>query len=187
MNDSNLLRGQRLYLSTMSREDARDISEWEHDTEFLRLLDASPAQARSIEQIVNWLDTDNKSRNDFLFGIRLLENDELIGWAELDGVQWTHQTASVGIGIGNRIYWSQGFGGEAMQIILRFAFDELNLHSIHLTVFSYNARAIRLYEKLGFTHEGTYRECLQRDGQRYDMLLYGLLRPEWEAQQVNIY
>ena len=70
----------------------------------------------------------------------------------------------------------------ALRLLLRFAFDELNLYRVQLTVFSYNPRAIRLYEKLGFRHEGTFREFVQRDGARHDMLLYGLLRQEWEAQ-----
>ena len=178
MDSSNLLRGQRLYLSTLSRDDAATIADWEQDTEFLRLLDSSPAQPRTIDQISQWLESDN---NDFLFGIRLLASDELIGWLELDGIQWNHQTAGVGIAIGHRSYWNQGYGAEAMRLILRFGFDELNLHRIQLTVFSYNHRAIRLYEKLGFTHEGIYREFLHRDGQRHDMLLYGLLRHEWDA------
>ncbi len=52
---------------------------------------------------------------------------------------------------------------------------------MQLTVFSYNTRAIALYEKLGFQREGVYREFIQRDGARYDMYLYGLLRCEWKA------
>jgi RimJ/RimL family protein N-acetyltransferase len=66
-----------------------------------------------------------------------------------------------------------------MRLALDFAFRELNLHRICLTVFSYNPAAIKLYESLGFTREGVYREHLQRDGQRHDMILYGLLRREW--------
>ncbi len=53
-------------------------------------------------------------------------------------------------------------------------------HCVCLTVFSYNENATALYERLGFTREGSYREHLERDGRRYDMYLYGLLRPEWE-------
>ncbi len=70
-----------------------------------------------------------------------------------------------------------------MELILRFVFHELNLHRIQLTVFSYNERAVALYENLGFTREGVYREHLQRDGQRHDMYLYGLLRREWSEGQ----
>lgn len=57
---------------------------------------------------------------------------------------------------------------------------ELNLHRVCLTVFSYNQAARTLYERLGFQHEGLYREQTMRDGQRHDMLLYGLLRREWQ-------
>ena len=46
---------------------------------------------------------------------------------------------------------------------------------------AYNERAIKLYEKLGFTREGTLREFIFRDGNRYDMYLYGLLRHEWSG------
>jgi RimJ/RimL family protein N-acetyltransferase len=57
----------------------------------------------------------------------------------------------------------------------------MNLHRVGLTVFAYNERARALYEKMGFVHEGTQRERLHRDGERYDMLDYGILRREWEA------
>jgi RimJ/RimL family protein N-acetyltransferase len=70
-----------------------------------------------------------------------------------------------------------------MELLLDFAFNEINLHRVFLTVFSYNQRAIRLYEKLGFQREGIYREHLQRDGQRFDMLHYGILRREWAARR----
>lgn len=118
----------------------------------------------------------------FLFAIRLLDSDELIGYAELDGIMWAHQVSGVSIAIGDPKNWGKGYGYEAMQLVLRFAFDELNLHRVVLTVFSYNERAIALYEKLGFQREGVHREHLQRDGKRYDMYLYGLLHREWEVR-----
>jgi RimJ/RimL family protein N-acetyltransferase len=61
---------------------------------------------------------------------------------------------------GQHCHWGKGYGYEAMQLVLRFAFDELNLHRVQLTVFSYNERVIVLYEKLGFQHKGKYREYL---------------------------
>ncbi|MEL7657044.1 MAG: GNAT family protein, partial [Bacillota bacterium] len=72
---------------------------------------------------------------------------------------------------------------EALRLLLRYAFDELNLYRVQLTVFSYNPGAIRLYEKLGFVREGVFREAVHRDGARHDMILYGLLRREWEANR----
>jgi RimJ/RimL family protein N-acetyltransferase len=66
-----------------------------------------------------------------------------------------------------------------MDLVIHYAFDELNLHRLQLSVIAYNARAIAMYEKLGFVREGNYREFVERDGARHDLLLYGLLRPEW--------
>jgi RimJ/RimL family protein N-acetyltransferase len=126
----------------------------------------------------------HKAKNAFLFGIRLLDDNRLIGYIELEGILWTHQTGWIGIGIGEPDYWNRGYGREAMALALDFSFGELNLHRTQLTVFDYNQRAIALYEKLGFQHEGTFREFLHRDGRRYDMHLYGLLRREWQERPV---
>ena len=104
----------------------------------------------------------------------------MIGFVELDGIQWTHQTGYIGIALGDREYWGKGYGREAMKLILKFAFHELNLHRVQLSVFSYNERAISLYRKLGFVQEGVLREYLSRDGQRHDMLYFGLLQQEWQ-------
>ena len=87
------------------------------------------------------------------------------------------------IGLGDSANWGKGYGNEATRLALGFAFNELNLHRVQLTVFDYNSRAIHLYEKLGFQQEGIYREFLQRDGRRFDMYLYGLLGHEWEARE----
>jgi RimJ/RimL family protein N-acetyltransferase len=89
----------------------------------------------------------------------------------------------VSIGLGDRGNWGKGFGWDAMTLLLKFAFHELNLYRVQLTVFSYNERARSLYERLGFTREGVFREHLARDGSRHDMILYGMLRSEWEQQR----
>ena len=83
------------------------------------------------------------------------------------------------MGLGEREAWGQGYGTEALHLALQYAFDELNLHRITLTVIAYNERAIALYERAGFQREGVFREFGRRDGKRYDMYLYGLLNREW--------
>ncbi|MEP7191056.1 MAG: GNAT family protein, partial [Roseiflexaceae bacterium] len=116
-------------------------------------------------------------------GVRLLDGDELLGIVELDSILWPHRHTWVSIAIGEATNQGHGYGAEALGLALQFAFQELNLHRVQLTVFSYNQRAIALYEKLGFQREGIFREHLERDGTRFDMYLYGILRPEWLATQ----
>jgi RimJ/RimL family protein N-acetyltransferase len=134
--------------------------------------------------LAEWIKTANSAApNGYLLGIRPLANDDLLGYIELDGILWNQSTSWISIALGDAEHRGQGFGSEALALALRFAFDELNLRRVQLTVFSYNTRAIATYERLGFTHEGTFREALLRDGQTHDMLLYGLLRREWAAAQ----
>jgi RimJ/RimL family protein N-acetyltransferase len=183
MTISGLLRGSRVWLDTLDRDDTPIMARWERDSDFLRLSDTRPAVPRTAEAIWREVEAVHKSSRDYQFGIRLTDTDELIGLVELDGINWQNGTSFLGIGIGQREYRGYGYGGDAMALILTFAFDEMNLHRISLTVFGYNTAAIRLYERLGFTREGVAREFLHRDGQRFDMYYYGLLRREWDAMQ----
>ena len=147
----------------------------------MRLYDARPAHPKSKAELARWLEELQKAKNAFAFGVRPLGSDDLIGYVELDGILWPHGVCGFSIAIGDCANWGQGYGYEAAQLALAFAFDEINLHRVTATVFSYNERSIALFEKLGFRREGAYREFIRRDGKRYDMFLYGLLRREWEA------
>ena len=180
MTPSTLLRGSRVRLTALTQSDLPTVIQWHQNPEFLRLFDALPAYPKTEAAVAQWIDDTNKATDAFLFAIRPLDSDELIGYLELDGILWTHRVSGVSIAIGEAKQWGKGYGYEVMQLVLRFAFDELNLHRVQLAVFCYNGRAIALYEKLGFQREGVHREHLQRDGKRYDMYLYGLLRSEWE-------
>ena len=175
----NILQGPRIRLTAVAKTDLPTISVWYEDTVYSRMFDAIPAVPKSQAQLEQWLEGVYKAKDSFLFAVRPLDEETLLGYIELDGILWAHQNCWLGIGMGNREHWGQGFGRESMELALNFAFHELNLHRVQLTVFSYNERAINLYQKLGFKQEGVFREHIQRDGRRYDMILYGLLRWEW--------
>ncbi len=179
----SVLRGERVRLVPLREEDLKLLGQWQEDAVYARLLDARPSVPDSPKDVQEYLDEVKKSKNGWVFGIRLVEGDELIGFVELDGIMWTHGGGWIGIGIGPAEHRDQGYGREAMELIIDFAFREVNLHRVQLSVFDYNERARALYEKLGFQREGTLREALHRDGRRYDMHLYGLLRREWEARR----
>ena len=177
-----LLRGEHLRLTALAKEDLTTIERWQHNNTFLRFFDALPAYPKSETALGQWLEERQKEKDAFLFAVRPLDQNTLLGYVELEGILWAHQVGWLSIAIGDPSHWGQGYGTEAMQLLLAFAFDELNLHRVQLTVFSYNLRAIALYEKLGFQREGTFREFMQRDGKRHDMHLYGLLRSEWASE-----
>ncbi|KGX85068.1 GNAT family N-acetyltransferase [Pontibacillus litoralis] len=179
-----LLQGDNIYLNAFKEEDIETVLEWYQDPTFLRLYDALVAKPYTFKKVQEWIEETSHADNEFLFAIRTKEDNTLIGFIEMDGILWNQQTGWISIGIGNSAYHNNGYGKEALQLMLSFAFQECNLHRIQLTVFEYNEKAMRLYEKLGFVREGAYREFVHRDGKRYDMLLYGLLRREWEQRQI---
>jgi RimJ/RimL family protein N-acetyltransferase len=164
---------------------AEAFARWNQNSEYFRLLDSDPAHLWSAKKYKEWFDKDldNVLPNNLLFAVRTLAEEKLIGFVALDGISWTDRDSYVAIGIGEPDFWGRGYGSDAMCLMLRYAFTELNLHRISLTVYAYNLRGIRSYEKCGFKHEGCIREFILRDGQRSDMLHMGILRSEWEASQ----
>lgn len=160
------------------------FSKWNRDTEYWRLLAAEPAMPYTKKQINQFVEKEllGDRPDMFFFMIRLLTDGRLLGETGLDEVHWKHGESFVGISIGEREFWDKGYGTDAMRVLLRYAFSELNLHQVSLTVFEYNPRAIRSYEKAGFKVEGRERKFLKRGGKRWDMLYMGILRQEWQAR-----
>jgi RimJ/RimL family protein N-acetyltransferase len=179
MNE-NLLRGNLVHLTREEPEIlARLESQWSADSEYSRLLDWDPARRFSAKSAQKWIEKQYESDDNYFFAIRTLADERIIGIIGLDGIRWTHGDTFVGIGLGEREYWGKGYGTEAMKIILRYAFTELNLRRVTLDVFEYNQRGVRSYEKAGFAYEGRERGTILREGRRWDLLFMGILREEW--------
>jgi RimJ/RimL family protein N-acetyltransferase len=178
MNAQNF-NGNHIRLAVLEPEQATEqMARWSLDSEYQQLLDSGPSMLYPPNQVKEWIE--KHFDEIYLFSIRTLEDDRFIGTVDLSGIDWTAGNAWVGIGIGERDYWGKGYGTDAMNLILRFAFEALNLKRVSLTVFGYNERAYRSYKKVGFHDEGRMRQWLLRAGERYDLIFMGILRNEWE-------
>ena len=180
MKNSDLFLGDKVRLSSLNRSDASVMARWHNGSKYQQLSNSLPAFPHGEDAIAERLEEQQKANNEYHFAIRLIDSDELIGTVSLNDIEWSNRVAWLSIGIGEIVNRGKGCGYESMQLALGYAFLELNLHRVQLTVFDYNESAIVLYEKLGFRREGIYREFGERLGHRYDMLLYGLLCNEWE-------
>ena len=177
-----------IFMGKLVRLSAYDLDElskalprWSRNSEYARLLSSSVGPMLSPKAASKFLEKEvlEFSPASYFFSIRTLADDKLIGDLALDVVDWSGRDAFVGLGIGETDYWGKGYGTDIMNVLLRFAFTEINLRRVTLTVFEYNPRAIRSYEKAGFRHEGRERKVLNRDGRRWDILFMGILREEW--------
>ena len=177
------LKGKRVRLLAFDLEkDTEAMARWDRETEYMRLLDTGPHFPTAPASNRAFMEKEIGEKM-LLLAIRPLDEDRTIGFLDLAGFDWHARSAWVGIGIGEPEFRGKGYGSDAMNVLARYAFQQLNLNRINLTVFGYNPRAIRSYEKVGFVHEGSERQWLNREGQRWDMLYMGLLREDWLALQ----
>ncbi|MBL8055146.1 MAG: GNAT family N-acetyltransferase [Anaerolineales bacterium] len=179
MNGS-LFTGERVRLTALDPDQGVEaFQRWSLDSELGRLLSASGWRPTSRQAAQEDLGQTVKPHW-FPFLIHTLAEDRLIGMVDLDVDNWNHRNGWIGIGLGERATWGQGYGTDAMRLIVRYGFQELDLYRITLTVFEYNPRAVRSYEKVGFEVEGRLRQALHKDGRRADILVMGLRRANWE-------
>jgi RimJ/RimL family protein N-acetyltransferase len=183
-----ILKGRLVHLAAGNPEELSSFfATLTYDSELKRLQDSEPARQHSAKASRQWLEKHLGEVNDrvYWFTIRLAEDNRLIGDISLEITDWNRREAFVGLGIGPRDLWGQGYGTEAMRLMLDYAFFEVNLYRVTLNVFEYNPRAIRSYEKAGFQHEGRMRGALYREGKRWDLYYMGILRSEWMEKYGN--
>lgn len=182
------LAGPRVRLVAPDIERAASaMTAWARNSEFTRLLDSDPTQPWSLASTRKDLEEmgGHERPNSVHLMIHTVADDQVIGFIGLAGIDWVHGSAWVGIGIGDPAFWGKGYGTEAMQLLLHYAFDELNLFRVNLVVFEYNERAMRSYIKSGFVVEGRARNMFMREGRRWDFIYMGILRDEWASRQVG--
>jgi RimJ/RimL family protein N-acetyltransferase len=184
----DILKGKLVQLAAVDPEEvSKHFAAWDRDSEYKRLLDTGAPRPHSSKAIKEWLEKETGQHDTmYWFTIRAVADNQLLGDINLEVVNWNMRDSFVGLGIGPRDFWGKGYGTEAMQLILQYAFTEVNLRRVTLTVFEYNPRAIRSYEKAGFRHEGRQRGAIIREGKRWDVLYMGILREEWMESSTRI-
>lgn len=183
---SDLFTGKRTRLVAFDPDKMGELAaRWSRDSEFYQLFDSDPTLPRNAKRAQeHFRERAEKDRpGSFPFLVQSLHDERIIGEGGLFDAFEPHRNAWLAIGIGERELWGKGYGTDAVHILLRFGFEELNLHRINLGTFGYNTRALRAYEKIGFAHEGARRGALRRDNKRWDDYFMGILKSEWEAKQ----
>ena len=175
-----MLEGKLVRLRALEPADAQHAHKWINDREVTQFLGARYPYSLAFE--VNWA-TEAAKQNGFT-ELRLLietKDGQAIGVCGLHRGSPEDRNAEVGIMLGEKSFWSSGYGTDAMVTLMRFGFHQMNLHRIDLGVFEFNARAQACYRKCGFTEEGRRREAYYQDGRYWDVVRMGILRHEFDA------
>jgi RimJ/RimL family protein N-acetyltransferase len=171
--------GQKVRLREYRKEDIERALLYVNDSEVKKLLTPGIPYLNTLEDERKWVEGLSASKDNYSFAIETLEDGKYIGGCGLNSIDWKNSVAVVGIFIGDKNYWGKGYGTDAMEVLIRFIFEQMNIHKVKLNVFSYNERAIKSYEKCGFKVEGVIRQEIFRDGRYYDDIIMGLLKEEY--------
>lgn len=136
----------------------------------------------TLEEERKWIASVAKSDTDIVFAIRVDDTDvkeKIIGTVGPHHINWIDRTATFGIVIGDKEYWSGGYGTEITLMTLYWAFNSLNLLRIDSSAIGHNTRSIALHKKCGFVIEGRERKSIFKNGVYQDLVLFGLLKDEF--------
>jgi diamine N-acetyltransferase len=173
-----MIQGERIQLRAIEREDLPNYVKWFNDPAVLTFF--GRVEPLGLAEEEQWYEHQLQDKSTFNFAVEL--EGQHVGGAGFSRIDGRNARAEVGLFIGIPELWDQGLGRDVLQTLLRFGFEQLNLHRIGLQVFAGNERAIHLYETVGFQHEGRWRQAEYRHGRYHDMLWMSVLRHEWKRE-----
>lgn len=177
------LVGKNLYLGPVSRKHIPRIAKWMNDIEVLKYLAQFPKK-HTEETAKAFLEKSIKDLNSHYYGI-YLNNGKLIGSTDLTEVDGVHRTASLGIVIGEKEYWGKGYGTEAITLLVDYGFNVLNLNNIFLSLYDFNKRAYKCYEKVGFKIIGKRRKSRFLAGKYYNEIYMDILAKDFKKSKLK--
>jgi len=180
-----MLSGKNIRLRATEPTDLPNMVRWMNDPDVIEnLLIYTPLS--SVEE-QNWYDNMIKGpKEEHVYIIEILEKDEWIpvGSTGFHFVDFKSRGAEIGISIGEKKYWNHGYGRDTMRLMLRHAFNDLNLNRVYLYVFENNIRAKKAYLAAGFVEEGRLRQDIYKNGRYLDTFIMSVLRNEWQDAEV---
>ncbi|MEK5057920.1 GNAT family protein [Paenibacillus sp. FSL H7-0326] len=182
-----LITGRKVQLRPVSIEDFKRTFEWRNDEEFAKMsagTDLFRYSHVTLDQIESTYEKeirtlDRREKGEFSIYTQE-ENPKHIGFIVYREMNIVARRCTIGMGIGDKEYWSKGFGSDALKTLIRYLFQTMNLNRVQLDTWSGNERAIRSYEKCGFVVEGRMRNHSFVDGKYHDTVVLGLLKEEFQ-------
>lgn len=165
MTDKNIY-GNLVCLKPLSEKDQERIDQWNQDIEVTKY--------REVYKL------DDKKLSSFNFGIYDQKSQKLIGDIGVSSIDSKNKSAEIGMAIGDKNYWSKGYGTDLVKTILNFCFKKLDLNKVYLDVWEENKIAIGCYLKCGFKKDGVLREHVFKDGKYHDKWIMSILKKEWK-------
>lgn len=181
------LEGERVRFSALDPEiDHITVARWTQDVAYLRVMHAGDRRLVPLppvfmrKRMLRWAESTADHR-EFHFGIRTRDSDILVGKVYIDWIDEVPRACRIGVAVGDRLKRGKGYGTDALRLLVRYAFDELNMHRVSTNITSADPRILRWLKREGFVLETRRREAIAIAGQRFDALELAIVRSEFEA------
>lgn len=174
-SDFAFLRGERVYLRELRVEDVNQAYyRWMNDREVTRFLESRffPNSMESLREFVGKIGQD---RRYVFLAICLIEDDRHIGNVKLGPINWIHRFADIGLLIGEKDCWGQGYASEVIGCLVSYAFDVLSLHKLTAGCYEGHKASLKAFQKNGFQIEGIRKKQYRCNGKYVDSVLLGLI------------
>ncbi|MHA1234626.1 MAG: GNAT family N-acetyltransferase [Promethearchaeota archaeon] len=178
-----MLEGKRIKLMPLERKHIDLFLKWFNDPEITQYLKMYKPITRDWEE--EWFDALKHKEDMVHFSIHLLDQkipEKIIGNCAIHNINYKNRACTCGITIGEKEYQSKGYGTEAMEMLVVYSFNTLNMNRIELSVWEFNIRAYKTYQKVGFIEEGRKRQARYHNGKYYDEIIMAILRDDWETK-----
>src|SRR5215210_4659697 len=170
-----MIAGEHVILRAFEKDDADRCYRWMNDPNIVRTLKTRYPIAFQNE--AEWLERAmHPVISERHFAIERKDDRAHIGNASIHDIEWVSRSAAFGLFVGEPSAWNRGFGTDAIRTLVRFAFDEMNLRKLRISVFEYNERAKHVLETQGFVQEGRLRREFYREGSYHDLLILSIFR-----------
>ena len=176
--------GDRIFLSQVQREDIPLFARWFSDLELTAYLGAL-GMSFMPEHEQEWYDSVVKDRDRKTFAIVARDGQRLLGSVGFHFVDKLRGLTELGIAIGDKGAWGQGYGSEAVRLMCDYGFTFLGLHTIYLWHVAFNQRGHHAYLKAGFKVAGRLRGAELFGGQRYDRILMDITHEEFGPSRLR--
>lgn len=170
--------GERIFIRFLSEDDVtEEYLNWLRDIEVIRFLE-SRWKIFTLEDLKQYVRSINNSPYDYMFGIFLLDTGKHIGNIKIGNINFIHRFGDIGLLIGDKNYWSKGYGTEAIKLATRYAFEDLNLRCIIAGIYSNNIGSYRAFLKAGYEQVGVYRKKRFFNGSYVDEIIMQKLKED---------
>lgn len=172
------IRGKTLELRPMNIDNVEIHYKWANDRRTRRLMRIDTPIP--MDHVRRWVQGD-EDKESIHFEVWHIADNKLVGNGGINRINWRNRTASLSLRIGETEYWNQGVGSEASELLVKYGFEELNLHKIEAGIYEPNIGSQKCALNMGMKLEGTMKESVYIDGKYVDANFYSMLDRDWFA------